>query len=1404
MKAFMRECLCTKREKQSIARVLAKLGGYYDADAVYVAELTGDGHACIARSWCREGNGMEDAGLAALPQAAWQAWLQALAEQGEVAVFQGSDTAAYARDMLTARGAESMLAAAMMPEEGLVGYLAVEHPRCHADDLLVLSVMSNVCYASLSAWRTTQAEQEQFKFLTSLGEIYTSMYDIDLISGQFHEITSVGKVHAHIGSSGDAQERLNYFSRHMVAPDYTDDMLAFVNLTTLSQRLQRSRIIVKQYLSSMFGAEEGTDRPTWRECCFIEAQRDDKGRLTRVLFTTKSVQQARTEELESQQRLQASNDTLTAQLKDEQQYTAIIGALSNVYFGLFFMDVKANTFQEIITVDNIHRILGEKNDARDALRSMMQELASPLDQQLVQQFLDFDSIDQRLGQQSIITVEFMAREGGWVRCALIPVARDSHGNNQTVLLALRRITAEKEAVTFRDSLIQALAISYENVYAINAETKKAICYRMGQAINERYGEQFASGNYEPNIRAYVDNDVLAEDRHFFDAMLTVAGLNQLMADRDVYSFNYRVFRNGSLQYFQCQLVKSPQAQHAYVIAFRSIHEERMQELAQQRRVEEANAALEKANAFLEEEIAISKMLTKEYSSLFKIDINTGAISLYRTDGRGISHTQLEQLMQLGSYETVVTRYIDAFIVPEDRERIRQSSRLAVLRAQVPEDGLYKQSFRRIVDGTISYYEMNVARIHGSSGQDNFIMGMRDVDALTRHQLRQTQEIEMQREIIAGLSMENYSVLLVDPETDKVTIVREDGEEGREISAYFSKSDFNWSRTIVSYAQEMVAPSSRPEFLEKLSLAHIREDGRDYAFTYEKLTDTGVRYLQARISFVHKQHGGMSAVIATRSVDDLIRKERQQEMALQAAFDAAEAANKAKTDFLANMSHDIRTPMNGIIGMTAIAATHIDDKERVQDSLQKIIQASKHLLSLINEVLDMSKIESGKVKLIEDEFNLCDLVDNLLTMTNPQLEEHHHRLSVNIDGVVHEGVVGDSLRIQKVFTNLMSNAVKYTPDGGNIRLTITEKPCNQAKVGCYEFVFEDNGIGMSEEFLEHLFEPFVRAGDSRVSKIQGTGLGMPICRNIVRMMGGDIKVDSRLGEGSRFTVTMYLKLQDTAEISNEKFVDLHVLVADDDALSLESCCCMLNELGMQPDGVSSGREALAQVIAHHERKQEYFACIIDWRMPEMDGIATTRAIRRAVGKDVPIIIISAYDWTDIEQEARAAGANAFISKPLFRSRLARTFSALVNEEEPQSHELPLTDIEHIDLSDRRALLVEDNDLNAEIAQEILQMTGLAVERVVDGVEAVDRMNTCADGYYDIVFMDIQMPRMNGYDATRAIRAMNRSYCQQLPIIAMTANAFAEDVMAAKTVGMNEHIAKPMDLSALARALIRWLL
>lgn len=1335
----------------------------------------------------------------------YKSWIHMFLSKGEFYVSQ-NDQNPENTQILSVHHAKNILAAPIIINRDIVGFIGMDNINKHQDDLLLLSVVASSLFTELSTKykQPLHLPVNRMQIIQSLSKIYTSVYYIDIPHNYYIELSSVSHVHSHIGSSGNAQEKLNYFCHHMMTSEFKEEMLSFVDLSTLNERLKYTRIISKQYLSTIMLSSKQGNQPDWTQCSFIESERDQSGYLTHVIFATQSIQDSKIKELEIQNQLQKTNTELTQLLETEKKHTSIISSLSNVFFAMYYIDLSENTFQKVVSIDHIYHVYEEKNNAKLSLKRMTDLLVAKEYRSLMRMFTDIETLDTRLNHQSIIIQDYRTPNGEWNRCSFIPVRRDENGHNICVICGLRNITEEKETMEAQDNLILALSMPYENIYTVNTETYEAICYRMGEIMSSRYGQHFAIGNYETNITSYIENDVFIEDRYLFDKVRYVSRVKELFIDKDRYSFTYRVYRNNAIQYFQCQIVKPNQDRNEFIIAFKNVDDEKNQELKQQRKIEKALATVEEMNATLQEEMIISDALSKEYHSLFKIDVKTSKISLYRTDGIGMDSSTLKALMLNNDYEQVLSQYIDAFVVPEDQKRIKILSKLNVLLEKVPDIGLYKLGYRRQMKGIISYYEMNVVKTINKDGDITFILGLRDIDEEMRRQLKQTHEMELQREIIEGLGSEYYSVLLVDPYQDKVTTYRAEDEDGRDISEHFIKYNHGWSQGLRSYCDEMVSCDSRDEFIEKLSLDYIMKRREDFSLTYEKKTNHGIIYLQARVAYVHEKDGSLAIVVGTRNVDDLIKKERQQEMALKAAYDSAEAANKAKTDFLSNMSHDIRTPMNGIIGMTTIATAHIDDKERVLDSLQKINQASKHLLSLINEVLDMSKIESGKVQLIEKEFNLSDLIDNLMNMMGAQIEEHHHKFNVNISHIEHENVIGDSLRIQKVFTNLLGNAIKFTPDGGEIKLSISERPSRQPKIGYYQFVFEDNGIGISENFINRVFEPFARAVNSQVNNIQGTGLGMPISRNIVRMMGGDIKVESQLGVGSKFTVTMYLKLQETQDTHFEQLHNFNVLVVDDDYMSLESCCHILHDLGIQAEGVTNGTQAIEKVISHHQNQHDYFACIIDWKMPDMDGIKTTKAIRKAVGQDLPIIIFSAYDWADVEQEARAAGANAFISKPLFRSKLAKTFSSLIEpEEENQPVNDLLTDIQSLDLKDYRALLAEDNDLNAEIATEILRLSGLIIERVYDGTEAVDRMTECEEGYYDIIFMDIQMPKMNGYDATRAIRAMPRNDCKKIPIVAMTANAFAEDVLAAKTVGMNEHIAKPFEVETIVKTLKKWL-
>ena len=547
---------------------------------------------------------------------------------------------------------------------------------------------------------------------------------------------------------------------------------------------------------------------------------------------------------------------------------------------------------------------------------------------------------------------------------------------------------------------------------------------------------------------------------------------------------------------------------------------------------------------------------------------------------------------------------------------------------------------------------------------------------------------------------------------------------------------------------------------------------------------------------------VKALLASMDVSQEKKAEIESHKALKEAYRAAENAIRAKTEFLSNMSHDIRTPMNAIVGLTAIAGANIESQDRVVECLGKITKSSRHLLGLINEVLDMARIESGRISLAEEDFRLPELVDNLLTLTKPAIDEHHHQLEVHIEHIEHEAVCGDSLRIQQVFVNLMSNAVKYTPDGGNITFTIKEKPNGFSELGCYEFSIEDNGIGMTPEFQKIMFEPFSRADDHRTTKVQGTGLGMAIARNIVNLMNGDIQVESAPNKGTKITVTVYLKLQENEKEQEKELLDLPVLVVDDDKTCCESTVATLQEIGIAGEWVLTGKEAVERCYARHETNSDYFAVILDWKMPEMDGIATARKIRERVGEDVTIIILTSFDFSEIEEEARAAGVNAFMAKPLFRSRLTATLRQLTSEKKEENARNYLEDFAKENYAGKRILLAEDNELNREIATEIIGMTGVTIDIAENGKIAVEKVMEAPEKWYDLIFMDIQMPIMNGYEATAAIRALTGSR-GKVPIIAMTANAFAEDVQLAKNTGMNEHIAKPLDLNKLNDVLKRWL-
>ena len=579
--------------------------------------------------------------------------------------------------------------------------------------------------------------------------------------------------------------------------------------------------------------------------------------------------------------------------------------------------------------------------------------------------------------------------------------------------------------------------------------------------------------------------------------------------------------------------------------------------------------------------------------------------------------------------------------------------------------------------------------------------------------------------------------------------------------------------------------------------------RDCVLVHAPLEATGgwvlLSYIPAEVFLTSGENwlliGIVSAGLLLLFLMDLLYM-RSLNRQLHAAAREAAAASQAKTDFLSTMSHDIRTPMNAIIGLATLTEKNLGDQQAVGENLRKISMASNHLLTLINDILDISKVESGKLTLSPVTFSIVETVENLVNLSHPMIKEKNIDFSFHINRMEKEYLYADQLRLNQICINLLSNAIKYTEPGGKVSVEMREEASQQD--GCVRLTYEvsDTGIGMSREFMEKMYQPFSRQTDSRVNSIQGTGLGLAITKQMVDLMQGTITCDSEVGKGTTFTVTLDIPVADRQR--DDMLLDaMDILLVDDDAVLLETAMDTLDSLGVHADHAQSGLEALGMITHRHEVGRDYDIVIMDWKMPDMDGLETIRRIRQEVGSHVPILLISTYDWSEIEDLAREAGANGFISKPLFRSTLYDKISQLLGTEvrstEPEE--------DYSDLAGMRILVAEDNEINWEIISAMLGMFGIETERAENGRLCVERMRRAEKGEFSLIFMDVQMPEMNGLDATRNIRKLESPWAAAIPIIAMTADAFSENVAECLSAGMNGHIAKPVDIKLVIKEIRR---
>ena len=752
-------------------------------------------------------------------------------------------------------------------------------------------------------------------------------------------------------------------------------------------------------------------------------------------------------------------------------------------------------------------------------------------------------------------------------------------------------------------------------------------------------------------------------------------------------------------------------------------------------------------------------------------------------------------LRILGYETLAEMMEDGFdliastVMDEDKPLLRNSIK-TLKKAGDTVNVEYRIQHK---DGEIIHVMGNI-KLYEENGE---LYCQRFLLDVTEQKQQEKKNARQQMELVQALSRDFTLVCFVEPDTGMLVPVRTVRQNPNSIFLH----KISLKESMAQYIDECVYAEDREMMRQAVSIDNLTEKlshQQIYSVNYRKQMNDQIVYFQMKAVSAGTEEGSHGIVLGFRSVDADIRREMEQNTQLEAALSQANRASKAKSVFLSNMSHDIRTPMNAIVGFTNLAITNIDHREQVAEYLQKIQTSSNHLLSLINDILDMSHIESGKIHLEE---KLCSLPEILHGLRNIlQADIHAKQLELHIDtvDVVDEEIFCDKLRLNQVLLNLLSNAVKYTGAGGHISMRITEKPGAPTGYANYEFSIRDTGIGMSPEFVEHIFEPFERERNSTISKIQGTGLGMAITKNIVDMMNGTISVTSEQGVGTQFTVSFTFRLhaEKKESLVLPELKDCKALVVDDDFNTCDSVSYMLGQLGLQAEWTLSGKEAVLRSHQAVTRNTGYSVYIVDWLLPDMNGVEVVRRIRKETGKSVPIIILTAYDWSDIETEAREAGVTAFCNKPLFLSELSSCLQSVLR---PKSPEEESSEKESLSRHTGRILLAEDVEMNQELAVVLLESAGFTVDVADNGQIAYDLVAKSEPGYYQAVLMDVQMPVMDGYEATKSIRKLANKELASIPIIAMTANAFTEDREEALRSGMNGHIAKPIDVQMLFKTL-----
>ena len=794
--------------------------------------------------------------------------------------------------------------------------------------------------------------------------------------------------------------------------------------------------------------------------------------------------------------------------------------------------------------------------------------------------------------------------------------------------------------------------------------------------------------------------------------------------------------------------------------------------------------------------AVINTLMNIYHTVWLInDVETETCSLYHGDmSDGSVHAEaLRNALSNIKYTDAKTQYVNTMVAEDDRARLQEQLSLPYILDQLSDKPQFSVTFLRALKDSPRYYRIHFGKVQMPDGKTGVMMGFRDVDEEVRKMLLEQRQREQQNSMIVALSADYRSVYYVNLDEDDAVCYLEDR---RFSEAPHTGQHFPYLKDFTEFAYNHVAESYREGYLKFIQPDNIRKELlkqpviayrfleiHDETESYSMLRVAGVRHLEDRAD--HRIH---AIGVGFSDIDLEMRESMANSQALASALAAAKEANKAKTAFLSNMSHEIRTPMNAIIGLDSLALRRELLEGETKEYLEKIGESAQHLLGLINDILDMSRIESGRMILRKEEFSFRGMLEQINTMVMAQCREKGLKYECSVTGGVSDYYIGDDLKLKQVLINILSNAIKFTDSPGSVKLSV-ERTATYGDQSSLRFIVRDTGIGMDKAFLPKIFDSFTQEDSSRNNKYGSTGLGMAITKNIVELMNGSISVESEKGVGTEFTVMLTLKNCDHHGIVSSfiKPKDMHVLIVDDEEIAAEHARVVLDEVGIPSDTCFSGEEALHMLDVAHTKHTPYNLVLLDWKMPVMDGIELTKHIRQRYDKETTVIILTSFNWDEIMEEALRVGVDSFLAKPLFASNVIDEFERIAKK-----NNLALfRERRRAELKGRRILMAEDIIINAEIIRQIMAARGAEIDHAENGKIALQMFESSAPGYYDAILMDVRMPEMDGLEATAAIRALNRKDAKTIPIIAMTANAFDEDVQQSLQAGMNAHLSKPVE-------------